>query len=93
MVDDFQKLKEQNKKLRSKKDKRESKAFLGSKVLKKPNVQLVQDLSARKAVLQGTGNLALVREVEQPPQMENRSLFFSDSFVKEKKESNKWLRD
>ena len=69
--------------------------YTKEKILKKPSVQLIQDLNAKKAILRGTGNLALVRpEVSRPDVVpDTRSLFFNDSFVKEKERSNKWLRE
>jgi hypothetical protein len=62
------------------------------KVLRKPSVTLIHSLNAEKAIMRGTGNLALVRpEIPREYNPENRSLFFNDSFVKEKERDRKWL--
>lgn len=91
------------------KTKRETKSKAYSKVLDRLNVggmfytskpvlkkakPLTKPLNAEKAILQGTGKLALVKEVENNysnPVQDNRSLYFKDSFIKERSENRKWL--
>ncbi len=64
------------------------------KILKKPSIVLISKLSPEKAIMQGTGNLALVREAQKREYSpDNRSLFFNDAFTKEKERGNKWLRE
>ena len=66
--------------------------FSKGKILTKS--KSTKPLNAEKAILQGTGNLKLVREVENPysnPVQDNRSLYFKDSFIKERSENRKWL--
>ena len=61
--------------------------------LKKVNSN-IKELNPKKAIWQGTGNLRLVKEVENTysnPVQDNRSLYFKDDFIKEKEKDKKWL--
>jgi hypothetical protein len=63
-----------------------------NKIDKTRRIQLVKSLNAEKAIMQGTGNLSLVRDIpkrEYSP--DNRSLYFKDEFIKEKEKDRKWL--
>ena len=78
-------------KSKEKKEKEKKLLYVG-KLLKKPQVKLVQPLNSEKAIMQGTRNLALVREVEKKEyEPDNRSLFFNETFIKEKDRGRKWL--
>jgi hypothetical protein len=72
--------------------KKEKKSVKG-KLLKKPSVHLIKGLDSEKAILKGTGKLALVRETQPRPDVvpDTRSLFFNESFNKEKEKERKWL--
>ena len=62
--------------------------------IKKSHTVSLKELNPKKAILQGTGNLRLVKEVENTytnPVQDNRSLYFKDSFIKERSENRKWL--
>ena len=90
MAIDFEKIKKLAKRKASKTKK--SKDFLdGKKILHSPKVKL-RGLDSEKAIMKGTGNLKLVRDVpnrEYTP--DNRSLFFRDSFNKEREDNRKWI--
>ena len=60
--------------------------------MKKPKSLGIKELNPKKAILQGTGNLKLVRPVEyKEVVIDNRSLYFKDDFIKEKEKDKKWL--
>jgi len=84
--------KEKKKENKKEKKEKEKKLLYVGKLLKKPQVKLIKPLSSEKAIMQGTGNLALVREVpKQEIIQDNRSLFFNETFIKEKDRGRKWL--
>ena len=92
MVVDLKKIQRDINKLKKGKKIKKSKDFLeGKKVLHTPKVKL-RGLDSEKAIMKGTGNLKLVREVEKREYSpDNRSLFFKDSFNKEVESERKWL--
>lgn len=73
--------------------KRREKKRREKRFLVKPKIKGITRLDPVKAVMQGTGNIKLVKEVETPEIVEDddRSLFFKEEFIKEKKESMKWF--
>lgn len=62
--------------------------------MKKVKNLSIKELNPKKAILQGTGNLKLVKQVDNHyanPVQDNRSLYFKDDFIKEKEKDKKWL--
>jgi phosphoenolpyruvate synthase/pyruvate phosphate dikinase len=99
MVFDRDKIERENKRLKKELNKKESKesSILKGKLLSKPKVEIrkvdvIKHLKNMTHENHESNETETYENMERAIKKDNRSLFFNDEFIKEKKEGNKWLK-